>query len=139
MIYPDYIDKIKEVVHAVARYEDTELRRFSGKGILSMPEIAFVHQVAKALSSRSGEIFGVPTIGWEMNKNIGSGLTDLSINPFDETKKKVAIEFKIGGNGSEWLADRRELQKLPSTEYDRLFWPTFLFMISQAFSNSCCG
>lgn len=92
------LESIAEVVHAVARQEDSELRRFSGKGILHMPELAFVHQVARELSARSAEIFGVPKITWEVNRGVGSGLTDLVIDTQSTEPRNVAIEFKVGGD-----------------------------------------
>jgi len=115
------LEIIGEVIHAVARREDSELRRFSGKGILSMPELAFVHSVAKELSSRASEIFEVLSIGWQMNKNVGAGLTDLVIDPRSDKHRKVAIEFKIGGKVENWSRDIEKLSKLATEGYDSIF------------------
>jgi len=120
-MYPDYLLKIREVIHAVARQEDSELRRYSGKGILLMPELAFVHQVAKELSLRCNEVFNTPNIQWEMNKNFGAGLTDLIIIPQGIGANKIAFEFKIGGGIQTWIDDIDKINQLDSNEYDRIF------------------
>jgi hypothetical protein len=112
---------VAEVIHTVARREDSELRRYSGKGVLSMPELAFVHHVAKELSLRSSEIFGSPTIGWEMNKGIGAGLTDLVIDPRSPVAQKMAVEFKLGGKVDTWIEDIAKLSRLANAGYECLF------------------
>ena len=121
MTYPKYLTKIREVIHTIARQEDSELQRYSGKGVLSMPELAFVHQVVKELSIRSSEIFNTCNINWEMNKNFGAGLTDLIIAPQIDQAKKVAFEFKLGGDVRKWNNDIEKMKFLDSNEYDRIF------------------
>jgi hypothetical protein len=121
MSVPAYLEKVRDVIHTIARHEDSELMRFSGKGVLSMPELAFVHQVAKELSSRSGEVFDVATIRWEMNQGIGAGLTDLVVVPQGQERKRVALEFKLGGDGRKWIDDLEKLKRLNSAKYDRVF------------------
>lgn len=116
----DYLVKIREVVHAIARREDSELRRYSGKGVMGMPELAFVHQVAKELSIRSDEIFGSPNVKWYMNRSFGAGLTDLIIEPQTQSKK-IAMEFKFSGDVRRWLSDIDKIRMLDGNEYDRIF------------------
>lgn len=111
---------IADVIHTVARREDSELRRFSEKGIFSIPELALVHAVAKELSSRPSEIFGVPKIKWEMNRSIGAGLTDLIINAPNDDQEKYAIEFKLGGEIDKWKADIDKLSKIHN-QYNCIF------------------
>lgn len=72
---------IGEVINSLARRQDTELRSFSGKGIQSMPELAFVRSVAKELSSKASEIFEVPSLSLQIYKIVCAGLTDLVIDP----------------------------------------------------------
>lgn len=111
--------RLKEVIHSVAREEDLILRRLSDKGIMSIPELTFTHQLAKALLGRSQEVLGVPTFEWEMNKGIGSGLTDLVVNP--SVGRKIAVEFKVGGSSANYVKDLVKLSQLDGGTYDRVF------------------
>lgn len=119
MSNPDDFIQVREAILNVARREDSELRRYSGQGIFLMPELAFVHQVAKELSSRSSEVFRVPFIRWEMDKHIGAGRTDLVINA--PNQKGIAIEVKIGGSKDLWAKDIQKLKQINPNYYYRLF------------------
>ena len=87
---------------------------------MGMPELAFVHQVAKELSIRSDEIFGSPNVKWYMNRSFGAGLTDLIIEPQTQSKK-IAMEFKFSGDVRRWLSDIDKIRMLDGNEYDRIF------------------
>jgi hypothetical protein len=87
-----------------------------------MPEHGFVYTVVKELAGHAREIFEAPEIRWEVNKDIGSGKTDLVISFGEETAKNIAFEFKIGSHSGEaFINDIQKLSKLSDLEYNRIF------------------
>lgn len=112
--------KLKKELYEVAKKEDMELRRLCGQGIMAVPELAFTYLFAKRLSRRATNIFNAPLIKWQMNANIGSGLTDLVIR-LGRDKRAIAMEIKVGNKGDSYIDDLKKLSKLNGSSYHRVF------------------
>lgn len=112
------LEELSEIIIRVARREEMALRGLS-RGILFMPELAFVHAVGRALKSNAVKVFGTPKVQWLTEKELGdAGRTDLV---FKAQERSMAIEFKMGGRDYSYVRDIEKLAALDPQEYTRLF------------------
>lgn len=91
------------------------------RGVLDLPEIAFVDQLVHRLVGASvGHVGRV--IDWEVESQVSraSGRTDLVLR-LDGFPRKFAFEFKIGGSDRAYLKDLDKLGQLDSKTYVRVF------------------
>jgi hypothetical protein len=122
------LEKIAKVVVDVAQREDLILHPV-GRGVLQIPELAFVYVAGREIALKAESIFGISNVPWLLERTINatSGRTDLVFVP--DNQKSIAMEFKIDGGGDQYVADLKKLAAIDPEKYERVFcalmgtWP----------------
>ncbi|WP_100629739.1 hypothetical protein [Algoriphagus formosus] len=107
-----FIDEFKlfDTLLLVTHSLDEELQNLNETGIFFVPELYFVFEVGKALYKKRKEIFGLESIKWVREKDLGNGgPSDLV---FETESDQVVFEFKIANTYNSYLSDIKKLESL---------------------------